>query len=99
MRAYYKTPGDKEFKTIVILDNLHLLQQLVGGYIETVTISTEACVICNEEGRIIGMPYNCKYEGVDYYGPIIVVGIDGDEFTDAPMSLAVANNGIVGGLS
>lgn len=40
------------------------------------------------------MPHNCIYEGVDFVGPILIVGVNGDEFCDSPMSLMVANGGI-----
>lgn len=49
MRALYKEPGRTTFREILIPNDLRTLQQLVGGYIETVTIATDAVVICNEE--------------------------------------------------
>ena len=94
MRALYKMPGNAKFRQLNINNDLRTLQRLVGGHIETVFISRDACVICNEEGRILGMPHNCIYEGVDFVGPILVVGVNGDEFCDSPMSLMVANGGI-----
>lgn len=94
MKALYKQPDWEGFHEVIIPNTLKKLQQLVGGYIEVVTISTDAAVICNEEGRIYDMPYNCEYEGVSYVGPILVVGIDGEEFTDVPMSVTTANSGI-----
>ena len=94
MRALYKAPENDKFREIIIPNDLHVLQQLVGGYIETVTIAEAAVVICNEEGKLLGMPYNCEYEGVMYNGPILIVGTAGDKFTDAPMSLMEANGGI-----
>ncbi len=94
MRALYKAPTDTGFHEIVVPNKLKVLQELVGGYIETVTLATDACIICNEEGRLLGLTHNCKFCGVDFVGPILLVGVDGDEFTDAPMSLMVANGGI-----
>lgn len=94
MKALIKNPGDESFREIIIPNKLSLLQQMVGGYIETVTISTDACVICNEDGRVEGMPYNCEFCGINFVGPILIVGVDGDEFTDAPMSVTMANGGI-----
>ena len=94
MRALYKTPENDKFHEIVVPNKLNVLQQLVDGYIETVTFAPDACVICNEEGGIFNMPYNCVYAGHLFYGPILIVGIDGDEFTDAPMSILEANKGI-----
>ena len=81
MRALVKEPG----KTAVIRDienELKELQRIVGGYIETVTLTSDAVVICNEEGRLSGLPYNCEICGVDFVGTIALVGVKGDEFTD-----------------
>ena len=58
-----------------------LCRRAVGGYIETVTLATDCCIICNEEGRLEGLPYNLTFCGVSFVGPILVVGVDGDEFT------------------
>lgn len=94
MKALLKNPHDKGFHEIIIPNKLGVLQQLVGGYIESVTIAEDACIICNEEGYILGMPHNCEYCGINFVGPILIVGVDGDEFTDAPMSVTMANGGI-----
>ena len=99
MRILLKAPTDPGFREMVIPSGdtdkeLKLLQKLVGGRIEAVFISRDACVICNEEGRLLGLTHNCKFCGTDFVGPILLVGVDGDEFTDCPMSLMVANGGI-----
>lgn len=94
MRALLKSPTDKGFREIIVPNQLHPLQELVGGYIETVTIATDACIICNENGLNEGMPYNCKFCGVDFVGPILIVGTKGEDFTDCPMSVTMANGGI-----
>ena len=65
-----KPPYDAE-----IPNTLKALQSIVGGYIETVTVSADLCIICNEEGRIRELAHNCN-----------VCGIDGDEFADCPMT-------------
>lgn len=65
-------------------NTLKALQAEVSGYIETVTIASDAVVICNEEGVPLGMPYNCRFFGVDFVGPILVVGRNKDEFCDVP---------------
>lgn len=94
MRVLYKRPADVGFRQLNIDNDLRALQKLVGGRIEALFISRDACVICNEEGRILGMPENCNFCGVDFVGPILLVGVGGDEFTDCPMSLMLANGGI-----
>lgn len=83
IRILMKRPG-KEPVPLYIENTLHRLQELVEGYIETVTIATDVCLICNEEGRLKGMPYNCRICGVDFVGPVLVVGVCGDEFCSLP---------------
>lgn len=83
MRVVAKKPGEPA--EIIDIDNdLKALQEYVGGYIETFTFSTDACVICNEEGRILDLPYNVTFLGHRFCGPILIVGVKGDEFTDCP---------------
>lgn len=94
MRALYKSPEDAGFREIIVPNMLHPLQELVGGYIETVTIATDACVICKENGRLTDQEYNCEWCGIGFYGPILIVGVDGEDFTDCPMSVVMANGGI-----
>lgn len=83
MKAIRKKPGAQP--EIIEVDNsLKALQTEVGGYIETVTIASDAVVICNEEGVLRGLPYNCRFVGVDFVGTILVVGHSRDEFCDVP---------------
>ena len=83
MKAIRKKPGAQP--EIIEVDNtLAALQQEVGGYIETVTIASDAVVICNEEGVLLGMPYNCRFVVVDFVGTFLVVGRNKDEFCDVP---------------
>ena len=83
MKAIRKKPGC-EPELIDIDNTLKALQAEVGGYIETVTITSDAVIICNEEGRILGLPYNCRFVGVDFVGTVLIVGTKGDEFCDVP---------------
>ncbi len=74
-----KRPGEKAFVYPKIDNSLEGLQKLVGGYIETVTVE-DCVVICNEEGRLLGMKPNCRFRNVDFVGPVIAVGIAGENF-------------------
>lgn len=99
MKILYKGTKDKSFREMVVPYDLHTMQELVGGYIETVTVSDDrlhekACVICNEEGRLYGLDHNCVFLGIDFVGPILIVGIDGEEFSDCPWTANMANGGI-----
>lgn len=83
IRVLIKEPG-KAAEMRTIENTLESLQKIVGGYIETVTMFADLVVICNEEGRINGMPFNCEICGADFVGPIILAGVDGEEFGDSP---------------
>lgn len=69
-----------------VSNSLKALQAAVGGYIETVTIAADLVILCNEEGRLRGLPYNCTICGVDFVGDILIVGRDSEEFADLPLS-------------
>lgn len=81
MKAIRKEPR-KAAEIIDIENTLEALQHEVGGYIETVTLASDCCLIVNEEGRINDLPFNCRLCGLQLFGTILVVGVDGDEFTD-----------------
>ena len=82
MKAIRKKPGCAP-EIIEVENTLEALQQEVGGYIETVSIA-DVVIICNAEGRLCGLPYNCRFVGVDFVGTILVVGRNKDEFCDVP---------------
>ena len=39
-------------------NELHTLQEAVGGFVEAVTLSERLTLWCNEEGKLIGLPPN-----------------------------------------
>lgn len=84
IKAIIKKPNSVPYVTHVS-NSLEALQNIVGGYIEAVTIASDMVIICNEEGRILGLPHNCNYCGVDFVGTIIFLGVNGDDFDDIPV--------------
>ena len=81
MRVIRKRPG--QVPQIVDVENtLESLQFEVDGWIEAVTFAEDACVICNEEGRIQGLPFNLELMGILFFGTIMIVGVDGENFTN-----------------
>lgn len=81
MKAIRKEPG--KFPEVVDIPNeLKDLQKAVGGYIEVYQVSTDLAIICDEEGKIKGKPYNCTLCGEDFVGTILFVGVNEEEFTD-----------------
>ena len=86
-----KEPGKDPVLTAVE-NTLSALQEAVDGYIETVTMADDFVVICNEEGCIQSLPYNCTLLGdIDLYGTILIAGMKDDKFTDVSiMAVKVA---------
>ena len=89
IRVISKRPGCPP-RSAWVSNSLENLQTAVGGYIETVKLATDMCVICNEEGRLKGLPYNCTVAGVDFVGDILLVGVKGEEFADLSISFQQA---------
>ena len=75
-----KEPGQAPRVEPMFDNTLEAFQKAVGGYIETVTFADDLVIICNEEGRLMGMPFNVAVCGVGFVGTIIAVGANGDEF-------------------
>ena len=75
-----KEPGQAPGVEPLFDNTLEAFQKAVGGYIETVTIAQDLIIICNEEGRLRGLPFNVEVAGVGFVGTVIAVGARGDEF-------------------
>lgn len=81
IRVVYKEPGkDPEIKEI--FDELEVFQNLVGGWIEHVTLKPGIGLIMNEEGKLHGMEPNFYLQKLNdmIVGPAVFVGEDGEEF-------------------
>ena len=68
-----------------IENTLETLQMIVKGYIETVSIG-DIVIICDEEGLFKDNHFNCKILNIQFFGTIIFAGVNGDEFSDLPIS-------------
>lgn len=73
-----------------ICPKLQSMQDIVGGYIQVVhdgLLKDDAVIVCNEEGKLIGLPANralrdgrSKVQDV-IHGTFMVVGTAGEDFT------------------
>ena len=82
MKVIKKEPGEKP-RIVSIPNTLEALQEAVGGRIETVRLFEDACLVCDEEWRLKGKPYN-NILGVEFGGTILLAGVSGEEFCDVP---------------
>jgi hypothetical protein len=78
-----KEPG-KIARRVDVENDLETLQKLVGGYIETVSLFKDLVIICNEDGRLLNLPYCTTICGMDFVGTIIIAGVKGDKFASCP---------------
>ena len=62
-----------------VSDTLEALQKAVGGYIEAVTVLEGVVVLCNEEGRLMGLPENRSFFLSGICGDCLICGVDGEE--------------------
>ena len=85
IRVLRKKAG-KPPEFIEIENELSALQHEVGSYIETFRIASNLAIICNEEGKIHGLPYNCTICGETFVGTILLVGVRGDTFKSVPLA-------------
>lgn len=74
-----KEPGELP-RMASVSNTLETMQKLVGGYIETVTLASGFAIVCNEEGRLRGLPENVEICGNTFVGTIVFVGVRGDRF-------------------
>ena len=75
-------PASGEIQELEIDNTLEALQKVVGGYIETVAVTTDVVAIVNEEGRILGLAPNVHIPGS--VGDAFLVSVDGEEFASIP---------------
>ena len=91
IKVIIKRPDEPHGHVTNISQSLKNLQNTVEGYVESVRISeipgTELLILCNEDGRRLGLEKNCRVCGVDFVGTIIVAGTNGDALGDVPISL------------
>lgn len=86
----------REPKVIQLEDDLKAMQQAVGGWIEEyMPFPDEVAIICNEEGKMTGMPLNRAIYGEDgqlldiIAGPFFIAyaPIESEKFLSLPEDL------------
>ena len=73
VKEVHKQPEVREIK-----NELSVLQELVGGYIEVVRVD-DVLLICNEEGKLQGLQPNFSIGHDTIVGTAVFVGFDGSE--------------------
>ncbi len=89
MRVLYVKTGESP-KIVDVPHQLCSLQALVGGRIEVVEpFDDDAILVCNEEGRNIGLPVNrIINESMDICGDFFLCCFNGNSLSDITQELA-----------
>lgn len=61
-------------------NTLDAFQEAVGGNIEAVGLDCGVCLVCNEVGKIEGLPANRRVNGETIAGTFLIVGVEDEEF-------------------
>lgn len=77
MKVYYKRVGRKAIE-IEIEDKLEILQTLVEGLIEVIELTPGIDMICNEEGKLIGLEENINLDYDIIVGDVIICSHDNE---------------------
>ena len=68
-------------------NDLRSMQAVVGGYIEAVPLGGDAVLICNEEGKLDGLPFNRRFGNDILVGTFFIASSDDlGEFVSLPNS-------------
>lgn len=93
MKVLVVEPGKVPYEA-EIEDGLKAMQKIVGGYIQAIyPFEDPVAVICNDEGKLLGLPLNraLRDENNEVYGVIagnfFIAGIGSENFTDLPAEL------------
>lgn len=81
---------EKTPRMATISGDLESLQMVVGGYIEAVYPYNDlVALVCNEEGKLIGLPLNRKIEDHDIIaGTFMICGLGEEDFCSLSPELA-----------
>ena len=80
LRVVYVEPNRPAYETEIGSD-LHSQQKAVGGLIELVNMGNGCFLVCNDEGKLMGMEGNRRIgNGSVIAGPFFIVGDGGEDF-------------------
>lgn len=79
MKIIIKKPGQQPYITEVE-DNLNTYKSIVEGYIEIVPIEKDILMVCNEEGKLIGLDFNFVLGNDPIVGTVFFIGRNNEDF-------------------
>ena len=81
---------EKAARKAVIDGNLSSLQKAVGGHIQAIyPYEDPVAIVCNEEGKLAGLPLNRRLEDYDIIaGTFLICGLGEEDFASLSPELA-----------
>lgn len=76
LKVVYIEPGKPAYEA-EIQNDLHALQRSVRGMVQQINLEKGIVMLCNEDGKMKGMPGNRRLGSSVLVGPITVVGFTG----------------------
>ena len=86
VKCIIKRPDEQYGHVTNISVTLKNLQNIVGGPIECVSCGGSTVIICNEEGKLRRLEPNFRIMSDISVGEAIIIGVDGEDFCDIPIS-------------
>lgn len=80
IQALYKRVGEKP-EPIVLPKSVQTFQELVGGYVEPIHLGEGVYMLCNEDGKLLGLEPNFSIGQELIVGNVLFVSSDGQDFT------------------
>lgn len=85
IKVAIKRPNEDPY-VVPVSAELDAMQKLVGGYLQEVKICNDLIVLCDEEGKLKGQPYNCCLCGLTFVGTLVFAGVKNNDWADLPLS-------------
>lgn len=79
IRAVVKLPGMKAAVVQIFPTNMKMIS-LVGGMTEETRLFEDAVIVSNRNYKAAGLKRNVKFLGKAFYGPMVFVGKQGEQY-------------------
>lgn len=87
MKIFVKFPGKKP-EEMEIENTVRCWQQILGEDIETMKVTDDFILLCNEVDGAKHCEVNARFLGMQFYGPIAFCGMENGSFSDVPIDYA-----------
>lgn len=79
MKIVVKKAGQMP-EVLEVENDLSVFQWIVGGHMETVSFIENILCVCNEEGKLMGLPVNFILHDDYIVGDVFFCAFDGEDF-------------------